>query len=533
MRNDMFRKYSFGTNKEQQIRPDKADLTLYNCSLQLRIHSTVVSNMSHQSPGRQNGNGVSHRGSMRRSYQQQAEGALTPPSSPYAPSSSRLMRQAVRELIHTVADRRSKRSVYDPRGYVTVAPSSASAQGNSTEKSAVDNFLPVDEEMISILASHAGDRAAGSLTGHVTDTIQKEDYGSMGGAAEMNNGTATDKSDSPSSSSAIAVIVQQVSAVAVVALLNMMMAIPFAASYFPIGWKAEGEGATDDGDDESDGIEGVFPLPGKQNIGLRMFLLATFIGQLVYTYTSNFANPVALQMIENVPFMHALAKTVIRRQGYGKEALSTLFFLFGFSSIIVGIVFYALGRLKQGNIVYFFPNHVLIGCIGGIGVFVVFTAIEVTTNTTFDIRNPRTAIQNAIIDRWHLLWVVLALEVSLRCLLNYTKDPITGHPKFQLLSPIFYMLITPIFYIGMQYVFGMSLEEGRDAGYFFPSANSISSTTDDATSSFTDPHMWDVFHVVDLSTISWMAVAESTGTMIALAAFRYVKRTVQFHLFDF
>jgi hypothetical protein len=95
------------------------------------------------------------------------------------------------------------------------------------------------------------------------------------------------------------------------------------------------------------------------------------------------------------------------------------------------------------------------------------------------------------------------------------------------------MLITPIFYIGMQYVFGMSLEEGRDAGYFFPSANSISSTADDATSSFTDPHMWDVFHVVDLSTISWMAVAESTGTMIALAAFRYVKRTVQFHLFDF
>jgi len=43
-----------------------------------------------------------------------------------------------------------------------------------------------------------------------------------------------------------------------------MMAILFGASYFPIVWKAIGEddGATgSDEDDESDGIDGPFPLP--------------------------------------------------------------------------------------------------------------------------------------------------------------------------------------------------------------------------------------------------------------------------------
>lgn len=72
-------------------------------------------------------------------------------------------------------------------------------------------------------------------------------------------------------------------------------------------------------------------------------------------------------MVENVPFFHSLAFNVISVQGYGLEALSTLFFLFGLSSVLVGLSFYTLGKLELGRVVYFFPNHVLVGCIGGIG----------------------------------------------------------------------------------------------------------------------------------------------------------------------
>eukprot|EP00536_Pseudo-nitzschia_multiseries_P007383 jgi/Psemu1/296543/fgenesh1_pm.174_\ len=311
--------------------------------------------------------------------------------------------------------------------------------------------------------------------------------------------------------------------------MNMMMAIPFGASYFPIGWRTAesiGEQSSASEAEDSDGIEGPFPLAGKQNLGLRMFLLATMMAQLVYAYQSRFVNAVGSQMVENVPFLHALAKIVIRHQGYGKEALSTLFFLFGLSSIVVGLVFYGLGTLKLGKIVYFFPNHVLVGCIGGIGVFMVITAIEVTTNTTFDVAKPRDSMRNTILDHWHLLWVVVALEVTLRLLLFCTWDSTTGRPKYRLLSPVFYLCITPIFYVGLHWGFDMSLREGREAGYLFPALDASSTSSGEGStlcaSFFCDPTLWDIFRVLDLSTVSWQAVADSAGTMTALAAFSLI-----------
>jgi sulfate permease, SulP family len=249
--------------------------------------------------------------------------------------------------------------------------------------------------------------------------------------------------------------------------------------------------------------------------GLRMFLFATMIAQLVFSFKSKFINAVGLQMVENVPFLHALAKIVIERQGYGTDSLSTLFFLFGLSSVVVGIVFYLLGKLKLGKIVYFFPNHVLVGCIGGIGVFIVRTSIEVTTNTTFTLNIDGIV---CLVRNFQLLWIIVVFDASLRMLtcLNEYKD---GKPKYQLLSPIFYILITPIFYFGLLFA-GTSMDQARDMGYFFPAADSSDSANNDRC--YLDPHLWDIFHVIDFRTISWTAVMESTGTMIALAAFRYV-----------
>jgi SulP family sulfate permease len=88
-------------------------------------------------------------------------------------------------------------------------------------------------------------------------------------------------------------------------------------------------------------------------------------------------------MVENVPFTNALTRIVVEVQGYGREALSTLFLLFGLASVIVGLVFYFLGKMELGRILYFFPTHVLVGCIGGIGVFIAKTGLEVTANTSF------------------------------------------------------------------------------------------------------------------------------------------------------
>ena len=314
-------------------------------------------------------------------------------------------------------------------------------------------------------------------------------------------------------------IVQQASAIAVVGLLSIMISIPFGASYFPIGWA---EGSTEDGSSSPteatviDGdISGTFPLPGKQALGIRMFLFATMMGQLAFTFSSKFENPVGLQMVENVPFLHALCHIVIQQQGYGMEALSTLCFLFGLSSVLVGMTFYLLGKWKLGRVVYFFPNHVLVGCIGGIGVFLIVTAMEVTSNTTFTFDLDGII---GLLSHSDLLSVVVGFEALLRYLQYATKDK-HGNAKFPLLSPIYYCMITPLFYLGL-YLFGVSTQQASDRGFFFPPVQDEESPR--PTSVWRDPHLWDMFTIVDVTTLSWTAIFQSAGTMLALAAFSLI-----------
>ncbi|KAL7554002.1 hypothetical protein ACHAWF_017366 [Thalassiosira exigua] len=192
-------------------------------------------------------------------------------------------------------------------------------------------------------------------------------------------------SSSSSSSSFAGAILSQLPAVAIASVLNFMAGIPFGASYFPAD----------------------FPLEGKEVLGLRMFLFSTFVGQLVYTYTSGFTNGVGLQMVEvrkcerrrsiasetfvclptvahtdlslspppppppaararpslrrkNVPFFLELARIVLDDSTPDADPVSTVFFLFGTSSVLVGVTFYLLGKFELGRVVYYFPSHVLV-----------------------------------------------------------------------------------------------------------------------------------------------------------------------------
>jgi len=156
-------------------------------------------------------------------------------------------------------------------------------------------------------------------------------------------------------------ILGQLPAIIIVSILNFMVGIPFGASYFPT----------------------ELSLQGKEVLGLRMFLFSTIVAQFIFTYKSKFTNGIGLQMVENVPFCLELARIVMDETKSDDNVVPTLFFLFALSSVIVGLVFYLLGRFELGRVVYFFPSHVLVGCIGGIGLFIIVTSMEVSTNSTF------------------------------------------------------------------------------------------------------------------------------------------------------
>lgn len=297
-----------------------------------------------------------------------------------------------------------------------------------------------------------------------------------------------------------------------------MIGIPFGVSYFPIGWRGDSETDPNSQNQTDDDVNGLFPLPGKEALGIRMFLFSTILGQVVYTFTSQFRNPIGLQMVENVPFCHELAAICIRHQGYGLEALSTLFVLFGFASVLVGVVFYLLGHFQLGRIVYYFPNHVLVGCIGGIGIYIAKTGLEVTMNDVFSVVS--------LYENWNLLWVVFVFELILRILERITLDA-DGKPQYALLSPIYFCSITPVFYFSI-WVLGISMQSAFDEGFFFPPLDACDDAVQDCTSS--SYSMWssifnedllNIWKIVHVSTISIPAIVDSLPTLLALVLVSY------------
>ena len=192
----------------------------------------------------------------------------------------------------------------------------------------------------------------------------------------------------------------------ILGIFHLMVGIPFGVSYFPMYWVSSHQGDSDasaTGSIEDDGNheEGRFPIPGKEALGIRMFLFSTLIGQIVFAYFSGFKNPIGLQMVENIGFTKELAAIAISHQGFGLDALSTVMVMYAIASVLVGVVFFLLGKFEMGKIVYFFPTHVLIGLIGGIGILLCKTGMENTLADTVSI--------SAMIEGWNLWVIVVAL----------------------------------------------------------------------------------------------------------------------------
>ncbi len=50
----------------------------------------------------------------------------------------------------------------------------------------------------------------------------------------------------------------------------------------------------------------------------------------------------------------------------------------------LGFTFFVLGFFRLGSLIGFFPRHILVGCIGGVGVFLIITGLNVATRLQDD-----------------------------------------------------------------------------------------------------------------------------------------------------
>ncbi|EJD50688.1 sulfate anion transporter [Auricularia subglabra TFB-10046 SS5] len=239
-------------------------------------------------------------------------------------------------------------------------------------------------------------------------------------------------------------------------LLNVLDGVSYGLIMFPPAAVFEGFGA----------------------IGVSMFFATTVISQLVYTFGgSGFAGANGSMIIEVVPFFHLIATAIIQELGPDadpRDIIATTMVAFALSSVLTGdagIAFLALGFFKLGNLISFFPRHILIGCIGGVGWFLIETGLEVCGGLKEESFKYNWEQFSYFFLKPHVLalWLpAFVLAVTLRC--------ITHRWDHQLIFPMYFISICAIFYIVVaigRLELGMLRREGwvfdlGDAGHGAP-----------------------------------------------------------------
>ncbi|GMG08204.1 unnamed protein product [[Candida] boidinii] len=167
-------------------------------------------------------------------------------------------------------------------------------------------------------------------------------------------------------------------------------------------------------------------------------------------------------MIEVTPFFHSMAFSILSQVGEENQdaVISTTIVTFAISSIVTGLVFFLLGKCKLGSLVGFFPRHILVGCIGGVGYFLVVTGIEVSSRLEgglfYNLPTLKFLIQPLTLLQWT---VPLAL--------TFILIVIQHHNNSALIVPLFFISVFILFHLLVLVVPSWSIEAARNSGWVF------------------------------------------------------------------
>jgi SulP family sulfate permease len=235
---------------------------------------------------------------------------------------------------------------------------------------------------------------------------------------------------------------QMSSAVFLGLLLNILDALSYGYILFPLG-------------------SPIFSQTGPD--GISIFFVSCIVSQLCYSLgLSAFRGGVGSEMIEVVPFFHKMAYSIMTRmEGQSAEAImATTIVSYCMSSVVTGLIFLALGGFKLGNLVSFFPRHILIGCIGGVGFFLFVTGIEVSARLEGNLNYDLPTLHKLFAMDTVYLWMLpLSLAILILVIRRYIKSPVV--------LPAFFIAVFAVFYIVVKGILRLDLEHVRNAGWIF------------------------------------------------------------------
>ncbi|KAG0179008.1 hypothetical protein DFQ29_002720 [Apophysomyces sp. BC1021] len=197
----------------------------------------------------------------------------------------------------------------------------------------------------------------------------------------------------------------------------------------------------------------------------------------------------------------SLAEQIVQSVGpdHPERVISSTVVAFAISSIMTGLAFFLLGALRLGSLIGFFPRHILVGTIGGVGWFLVATGIEVSARLDEDLAYTIPMFKKLFLDsHTFALWSsAFGMAILLRVIQHRISSP--------LVVPVFFMALPVVFFIIIALA-GLDVNHVRDAGWIFPLVES-------------DLPFWHFYTYYDFTQVDWRAVAQTLPAMLALTFF--------------
>ncbi|KAI9766069.1 MAG: hypothetical protein M1840_006776 [Geoglossum simile] len=264
-------------------------------------------------------------------------------------------------------------------------------------------------------------------------------------------------------------------------LLNVLDALSYGMILFPLG-------------------QPIFANLGPD--GISMFYVSCIVSQLVFSCGGSvFKGGIGSEMIEVVPFFHKMAFTILAQVGEDnpKSVIATTILSYSISSVVTGLVFFGMGACRLGSLIGFFPRHILVGCIGGVGWFLVATGLEVSARLNGNLEyNIPTLLKLLQLDTIFLWTVPLSLAVLLMVCQRWVK-----HTLF---VPCYFMTIPAVFYFFVAAIPTLRLEKLRQTGWVFemPTAGAP---------------FYHFYTLYDFGAVDWKALVTTIPAMFALTFF--------------
>lgn len=263
-------------------------------------------------------------------------------------------------------------------------------------------------------------------------------------------------------------------------LLNILDALSYGMILFPLG-------------------NAVFENLGSD--GIAIFYVSTIVSQVIYSSGGSvFRGGIGSEMIEVVPFFHKMAFTILAKVGEDdpKSVLATTVLSFAVSAILTGAVFFLMGAFGLGSLIGFFPRHILIGCIGGVGWFLVATGIEVSARLPGNLEYNFETLKQLVRADTILLWTIpLLLAIILIIVQRFVKS--------NLLVGGYFISVAALFYF-FKFALGIPMMTLHSNGWVFdppPAGNP-----------------WYHFYTLyDFKAVHWGALADTIPAMFALTFF--------------